>query len=92
MLFFLGLIIDSCDDGDILEIGLEFDKNLQFCDQSSVNYLVYDINQNPYESLSLLFPRNEANKLIFTPLENNYRDTLLINGSTVRFNYRTYNW
>lgn len=90
-LFFVLLCLTACNDGDILEVGLEFDKSLAFCDQSTTTYLVYDTKQDPYESLSLLFPKNATTSVIFTPLETNHRDTLDINGSTVRFNYRTYN-
>lgn len=91
ILLFPIICLTSCNDGDILEVALEFDKTLEFCDQSSTTYLVYDIKQNPNESLSLLFPRNTNNALIFAPTENNYESELTINGSTVRFNYRTYN-
>ena len=88
--FFTILILFSCNDGDVLEVELEFDQTLEFCDQSSTSYLVYDINQNPFESLSLIFPRNTTTELIFAPTENNYVDEFNINGSSVRFNYRTY--
>lgn len=86
----VGFLLVNCNDGDVLEVGLEFDQNLAFCDQSSTTYLVYDIKQDPYESLSLLFPKNATTDLIFNPLESPRLDTLSINGSTVRFNYRTY--
>jgi hypothetical protein len=90
-LFFTLVFFTACNDGDILEVGLEFDKILEFCDQSTTTYLVYDTKQNPNESLSLLFPRNAATALIFAPAVSGRRDSLTINGSTVRFNYRTYN-
>ncbi len=90
VLFCFGLLVTNCDDGDVLEVGLDFDKNLAFCDQSTTNYLVYDIKQNPFESLSLLFPRNATTALIFAPLENNFATQFNINGSSVKFNYRTY--
>ena len=89
-LFCIGILFTNCNDGDVLEVGLEFDKNLSFCDQSSTSFLMYDIKQDPFESLSLLFPRNAATELIFAPIENNYLGTFEINGNTVRFNYRTY--
>lgn len=90
-LFCMGLILTGCNDGDVLEVGLEFDKNLAFCDQSTTTYLVYDTKQDPNESLSLSFPRNAATALIFSTDVNGRKDTLIINGTSVRFQYRTYN-
>ncbi len=90
-LFFTLLILSSCSDGDVLEVELAFDQVLDFCDQSTTSYLVYDIKEeDPYESLSLLFPKNATTALIFAPEENNYSVSFDINGSSVRFNYRTY--
>ena len=87
----VGLLLSSCNDGDVLEVGLDFDQELAFCDQSSTTYLVFDIKQDPDESLSLVFPNNTTNALIFAPEETGYEEQLEINGSSVRFNYRTYN-
>ena len=90
VLLCIGFLWTSCDDGDVIEVALDFDKTLAFCDQSTTNYLIYDIKQNPFESLSLLFPRNATTALIFSPLVNNYATQFDIDGSSVRFNYRTY--
>jgi hypothetical protein len=89
-LLFTIIFLTSCSDGDVLEVALDFDQELDLCDQSTTTYLVYDIKQNPYESLSLTFPINTTNALIFNPTENPYTSTFNINGSTVRFIYRTY--
>ena len=49
----------SCNDGDVLNIQLDFDKNLTLCgDSGSSNYILYDTKDDPFESLTLLFPNN----------------------------------
>ncbi len=82
---------NSCDDGDVITVELEFDKVLAVCgDTNSDNYVVYDIKTDPNESLSLLFPSNATTDKIFSPSVTPYNYELTINNSTVRFNYRTY--
>ncbi len=89
----------SCDDGDIFEITLEFDEELELCVDvnGSDSFLLYDTKEDPSESLSLLFPSNTANNLLLAPTEYNsiapvgYIDTIFIDNSNTRFNYRTYN-
>lgn len=88
---FILITLHSCNDGDVIEVGLEFDQTLALCNQVSTTYLVYDIKLDPYESLSLTFPANSSNNLIFNPAESPATKTLMIDGSSVRFNYRTYN-
>jgi len=83
--------ITSCDDGDVISINLDFDKELERCgDENTANYVIYDIKNDPYESLTLLFPSNSTNDIIFNPNVSPYEGTLAINGSSVRFNYRIY--
>lgn len=89
-LFCIGILWTSCNDGDVIEVALDFDKTLANCDQSTTTYLVYDIKQDPFESLSLQFPRTTATALIFAPAETGYATEFDINGSSVRFNYRVY--
>jgi len=85
-----GFLFYACDDGDIMDANLDFDGNLQFCDQSTTDYLLYNIRLNPFESLSLQFPISSATSQIFTTSENGYVSSFAINGSSVLFNYRTY--
>ncbi|MBT8272009.1 MAG: hypothetical protein KJO25_08195 [Bacteroidia bacterium] len=81
----------SCSDGDIIDVNLEFDQELQRCgDTNSDNYVLYDIQTDSFESLTLLFPANNANNAIFNPSSSPTEGSLNINGSNVRFNYRTY--
>lgn len=86
----VSLLILGCDDGDVFEATLDFDKDLTFCNQSSTTYLIYDIRQNPFESLSLQFPRNSTTDLIFNPPENDYSYEFQINGTSTTFRYRIY--
>ncbi|RKE94739.1 hypothetical protein [Ichthyenterobacterium magnum] len=93
LLYILSFIFlaTSCDDGDVIEVELAFEDTLTFCDEITQSYLLYKIKSTPYESMSLLFPNNNSTDLIFNPSENNYQETLTIDGSNVKFNYRTYN-
>ncbi|MEZ4797321.1 MAG: hypothetical protein R2785_09135 [Flavobacteriaceae bacterium] len=86
------VFFNSCDDGDVITVELDFDKMLSVCgDTNSDNYVVYDIKSDPNESLSLLFPGNATTDLIFRPTTTPYAYEGTINNTSVRFNYRTYN-
>ncbi|MEZ4856188.1 MAG: hypothetical protein R2812_06920 [Gelidibacter sp.] len=93
-LFFLlsfTLLFTACDDGDIIDVSLDFNKTLKLCEQSSTDYLLYDTKADPYETLSLLFPSDiAANQDIFNPTQTPDTTKLIINNSTIKFNYRTY--
>ncbi len=84
------LLVSACDDGDVIDVKLDFDKELSICDLSAGNYFLYDTKKDPSESLSLIFPKNSRTDSIFNPPTNNYKTTLTINGTTTLFNYRTY--
>ncbi len=82
----------ACDDGDILTVDLVFDGELDQCENNNESYLIYDLKEDPSESLSLILPKNATNELLFTtatPIDNPV--IININGTDVRFNYRTYN-
>lgn len=90
-ILFCFAFLTTCDDGDILTVDLEFDGDLERCDNFEDSHLIYDTRDDPSEALILIFPRSEANNAIFTsatpvddPLE------LTINMNTIRFIYRTY--
>jgi len=92
ILLALCFIITSCDDGDIITLELDFDKELALCgDENSANYVIYDIKNSPNESLTLLFPVNTSNNIIFNPVDNPHSGSFNINNNTVKFNYRIYN-
>ncbi|MBT8265768.1 MAG: hypothetical protein KJO41_07880 [Bacteroidia bacterium] len=91
LLFCLIIVLSSCDDGDVLSVNLDFDKELSRCgDENSDNYVIYDTKTDPFESLTLLFPSNSTNDNIFNPSTTPFEGSFVINGSSVRFNYRKY--
>ena len=80
----------SCDDGDVLNVQLDFDKNLSSCeDTESSNYILFDTKDDPSESLILLFPKNDQAARIFNPEDSGSMETITLSNS-VRFIYRTY--
>ena len=84
------LLNTSCHDGDIININLDFDKELELC-ANELDYIVYDLKEDPYETLTLFIESNTTNNLIFNPVSTPHSGSLNINGTSVRFNYRTYN-
>jgi len=87
----------TCDDGDIITVEFDFDKTLELCREGNIdkfisgdNYVLYDTRNDPYESLILLFPYSTANEAIFNPTEANTETELTVNGTSIIFNYRTY--
>ena len=86
------LCLTACDDGDILTVDLDFDKELERCDNDLNSFLIYDTREDPNESLSLIIPRTEISELLFTlPTPEGTPLEFPINGVDVRFLYRTYN-
>ncbi|APY06967.1 hypothetical protein BWZ20_01045 [Winogradskyella sp. J14-2] len=86
------LLLTACDDGDIITVDLEFDKELDLCTNNTESFLIYDTRENPNESLSLIIPRGNNEEFPFTeatpvgePIEFNLQQI----GN--RFIYRTYN-
>ena len=92
-------LMTSCNDGDVLQVQLDFDKDLSLCqiqteDQGSSltsSFLFYDTRNDPFQSLTLLIPRTTATEAMFAPVESGATQTLTINGSSVQFHYRSYN-
>ena len=91
LLLFCCTTLLSCDDGDVLNVQFDFDKILSRCgDSGSSNYILYDTKDDPFESLTLLFPNNAQVETIFYPENSGSTETMTINGNSVRFIYRTY--
>lgn len=91
LLLFCYTTLLSCDDGDVLNVQLDFDKILSRCgDSGSSNYILYDTKDDPFESLTLLFPNNAQVEAIYYPENSGSTETMTINGNSVRFIYRTY--
>lgn len=90
LLCFLFLV--ACDDGDILTVDLDFDKELERCTNDNASYLIYDLRDDPNESLSLIIPRSTENESLFTSATTEGSPVeLTIDATNVRFIYRTYN-
>jgi len=82
----------ACDDGDIISIDLEFNKELARCENDIQSYLIYDTREDPNESLILIIGRDDANELLFTePTTEGIPVSLPIDGTNTRFIYRSYN-
>jgi hypothetical protein len=82
----------ACDDGDIITFELDFDGELERCDNNTESYLIFDTKDDPSESLVLILERNEENDLLFRePTPPGEPVELPINGSDTRFIFRTYN-
>jgi hypothetical protein len=80
----------SCDDGDVLNVEFDFDQDLTLCEINTNSYILYDTKEDPFESLTLLFPKNETSMTILKPTTPEEITEMSLNGSSVRFNYRTY--
>jgi len=92
LIFILSVFTFSCNDGDVISVQLDFDKNLTLCgDESSQNYILFDTKNSPFESLTLLFSNNSQAQSIFNTENSGDIRTINIDGSSVKFNYRTYN-
>lgn len=91
-ILFFGCLFNSCDDGDVFEVTLDFDQELELCTDLNSNpnrFLLYDTKTNPDESLTLLFPI-AGNAIIFDPPSQDFETIIPINVNTTFFNYRTY--
>ncbi len=83
--------LQSCDDGDIITVNLSFDGNLDLCEDNTAQYVVYDVQDDPPESLSLVFARNSTTEAYFTTETDPDNPIELTIGGSTSFNYRTYN-
>lgn len=85
------LILAACDDGDIITVDLAFDKELEYCDSSVDSFLIYDVREDPNESLAVIIPRGTDQEYPFTDATPTDTPELFVIGGTNRFIYRTYN-
>ena len=93
------LLTTACDDGDVLNIQLDFDKELSLCEIQTANqgsaitssFLFYDTREDPFESLTLLIPRTTITEAMFNPTTSGDEQTITIDGTIVQFHYRSYN-
>lgn len=91
-IIFCFVCLAACDDGDVITVDLDFDQELELCRNNTESFLIYDLRENPNESLSLIIPRGNDDEFPYTePTPDATPTVLTINGSAVRFIYRTYN-
>jgi len=81
----------ACDDGDIFTVELDFDENLEICDDFVTSYLIYDTKTDPNESLTLVLPKPTYKDLFLLPTIVGEPVTIDMSLTGVQFNYRTYN-
>lgn len=84
------LFLTACDDGDIITVDLEFDQELERCDNFEDVYLLYDTREDPNESLTLILPKPAYNYLFTTATPEGIPEVITI-ANDIRFNYRIYN-
>lgn len=90
------LVLISCDDGDVLTVELDFDNTYMACG----DLVLFKTKAAPGESLTLLLDGKNLEELLRaepTTVDSIYYEVVNdnpsfeINGTTNRFNYRTYN-
>ena len=87
------LLTTACDDGDVLNIQLDFDKELSLCEIQTANqgsaitssFLFYDTREDPFESLTLLIPRTTITEAMFILQHREMNKQLL--STVVLFNF-----
>lgn len=83
----------NCNDGDIIDVEFNFDNSFSFRECGQI--IFFKINENNNESLALNLSGISISDLFaFDEILNDTEDTIVIqrnlNGTTNRFNYRTY--
>ena len=96
----LSLFLFTCDDGDIIVVEFDFDDTFEVCDDLN---LFYNLKDNPAEAFSLLLTSDPDYNSMDAILEFDLSEdsvyatvvtsekTFNLNGTTNRFNYRTFN-
>lgn len=90
VLFALVLIV-SCNDGDIITVDLDFEGDLVLCDNNTDDFTIYDLRNDPSESLSIIIPRTPDDIVPYfnpTPIDDPNEISI---GTNARLIYRTYN-
>lgn len=91
-LIFCLLFLVACDDGDIITVDLDFQGELNLCEDFDDSYVVFDTREDPNEALILIFDKNEVSDAYFnTEITEDNPVVLNIDMTSVRFIYRTYN-
>tara|TARA_R110002049_G_scaffold72097_3_gene185996 strand:- start:1519 stop:2550 length:1032 start_codon:yes stop_codon:yes gene_type:complete len=91
IIFFLAFLT-TCDDGDILSIDLDFDGELERCENDIDSYVLYDTRDDPNEALLLIIERDDTNELLFTKptMIGAPTELVITEGGDTQFIYRSY--
>ena len=76
----------SCDDGDIIDVTLDFEDDLDYCG----SLVFYKTKDNPAETLSIQLSGVSLDDLKEVGDDNRLEKSYRIDGTNNRFNYRTY--
>ncbi|WP_396601406.1 hypothetical protein [Algibacter sp. R77976] len=87
-LFINIFLLNSCDDGDIVTVELDFDTSFEACEGAN-DLILYKTKDDPSESLSLLL-NNVSLEDIFEVDDTGVFENTYTISSTNPFNYRTY--
>ncbi|WP_033960559.1 hypothetical protein [Psychroserpens jangbogonensis] len=82
-----GLLLTTCDDGDIFEVTLDFEDTFEQCGNSSLVF--YKINESTSETLSIQLTTLTLEDILEVDDDNLYENTLSLASSNA-FNYRSY--
>ena len=80
-----GLLLTTCDDGDIFEVTFDFEDTFSQCG----TLVFYKTNESTSESLSINFASLTVAEILEVGEDNLYENTLPLGTSNV-FNYRSY--
>lgn len=83
------VFLNSCNDGDIITVELDFDNTFEICDGGD-DLVLYKIKEDPSESLSLKLSGVSLDDIFEIDETGVFEETYNIS-STNPFNYRTYN-
>ena len=81
------ILLNSCDDGDIITVELDFDDTFEAC--GSTNLILFKTKEDPSESLSLKLNGVTLEDILEVDENGLFEKTYTIS-STNPFNYRTY--
>src|SRR6056300_1369097 len=82
------LPLNSCDDGDVITVELDFDNTFQVC-VSGDDLVFYKTKNDPSESLSLKVTNLTLEDILEVDENGLYENTITLSDANP-FNYRTY--
>lgn len=85
-LFIIGLLVFSCDDGDVFEVTLEFSDTFETCGE----LVFYKTKDSPPESLSIFLDGKTLEDVLAVDENNIFTDDYSFDLAANSFNYRTY--